>query len=199
MKYSGSFLLFLLGLLMVTSCGGGRKIASETRPLGFIPFISENLSPDAAILNQQLQRTLVTSGSFDLILLSQTPGIADLKTLRQFKDTTISFILTGRFLKEEQQTTGGKHIPLVAYLPRNQVKVKAEILLYSREKNGWQTIREVEGVAAKKGPAQFTALDKTDPDLQISAPEYARLQQEAYNKLFYNIIKILEKEMGVPK
>ncbi|RMD93080.1 MAG: hypothetical protein D6813_04735, partial [Calditrichaeota bacterium] len=142
MKY-GSLILIIGIFLMVTSCGGGRKIATETRPLGFIPFISENLSPDPEVLNQQLQRTLVTSGSFNVIPLSQTPKLADLATLQQMEDTSLTFILTGRFLKEEQQTTAGKHIPLVAYLPRNEVRVKAEILLFSREKNGWQTIREV--------------------------------------------------------
>jgi len=69
-------------------CGGSRKIASEVQPLGFIPFLSENLSPDPAYLNQQLQRTLITSGSFNVIPLSTQPMVADLNTLHQLGDSS---------------------------------------------------------------------------------------------------------------
>ena len=190
--------LFIL-IATFLHCGGSRKIATEVQPLGFVPFLSENLSPDPAYLNQQLQRTLITSGSFNVIPLSSQPMVADLNTLHQLGDSSVQFILTGRFLTETQQTTAGKHIPAVAYLPKNEVTVKAEILLYNRKERKWQTIREVKGVAAKKGGVQFTGLDKNHPDLQISAPEYARLQQQAYQHLFFNIIKILEKEMEIKK
>ncbi len=194
----------LIGLLMVVTslwihCGGGRKLATETRPLGFYPFLSENLSPEPELLNEQLQRALITSGSFTLVPLASRPTLADIPMLQQITDTSLTYILTGRFLREEQVTTGGKHIPMVAYLPRTEVKVKAEILLYNREKGGWQLIREVEGIASKKGSMQVAGMDRDAPDLQLSAPEYARLQQQAYQNLFFNIIEILEKAMEIPK
>ncbi len=189
----GFFLLFII------NCGGGRKIASEARPLGFIPFPSENLSPDPAYLNEQLIKALTTSGSFRVILLQNTPSLADLNTLQHVSDSSITFILTGRFLQESEETSAGKHVPLLLYLPKQEVKVRAEILLYNKEKKGWQTIQEVEGTATKKGGIQVGGMDKEHPDLQIAAPEYVRLQQTAYHHLFYNIVNILEKEMEIKK
>ena len=191
--------LFMFFLSLWIQCGGSRKLATEAHPLGFFPFLSENLSPEAKTLNAQLERALITSGSFTLIPLAQHPTLADLPTLQQIADTSINYILTGRFLTEKQITTGGKHIPLVAYFPRTEVIVKAEILLFNREKGGWQLIREVEGKASKKGNLQVAGMDENAPDLQLSAPEYARLQQQAYQNLFFNIIEILEKSMEISK
>ncbi len=199
MKQSPGMLLVFGLFILLLHCGGGRKLATQPQPIGFYPFLSENLSPEPTLLNEQLQRALVISGSFTVVPMASHPALASLSTLQQISDTSLTYILTGRFLKEEQVVSGGKHIPLVAYLPRTEIKVKAEILLYNREKKGWQLIREVEGIASKKGQIQVAGMDATAPDLQLSAPDYARLQQQAYQNLFFNIIQILEKAMEIPK
>ncbi|NIW78045.1 MAG: hypothetical protein GWN16_00665 [Calditrichae bacterium] len=70
-------LLIILGSLF--NCGGGSPPLTENpKPIGLVPFSTDNLSGDGRQLNQALIHSLNKSGSFRVILLQNQGQLVDL-------------------------------------------------------------------------------------------------------------------------
>ncbi len=185
-------------LLWIWGCGGSRPLAESRTPLGFVPFVAGKLIPAAPDLNRELIQALVSSGSFDVVVLDQKARLLDASQLSQLStNQTVKFIITGKFLEEVELVGKGKNIPMVAYLPRKQIKVNLEFRLFDVEKKGWKAIRQVSAIAGMQAGVQVTAFDPSDPALAITAKERVMLREQAYARLFQKFVRLLEKEMEI--
>ncbi len=202
MRGVASIRLVWLGLWLIPlyHCGGSRPLAENRLPLAFVPFATTRLTPDAEALNRDLMQALISSGSFDVLLVESPAGRRDARHLRNLPiEEEVKYILTGTFVQETEQVGKGKNIPMVAYLPRKEVKVNLEVRVFDREKMGWKTIRRLSAVEGIASGVQVTAFDPSDPDLALTAKERARLRQQAYARLFHQLVRLLEKELDIKR
>ncbi|NOX38041.1 MAG: hypothetical protein GXO78_10935 [Calditrichaeota bacterium] len=187
-------------LFWIWGCGGSRPLAENRTPLGLVPFVAGKTVPAVPDLNRELVQALVSSGSFDVVVLDQRARLLDATQLSQLStNQTVKFILTGKFLEEVELVGKGKNIPLVAYLPRKQIKVNLEFRLFDVEKKGWKAIRQVSAVAGMQAGVQVTAFDPSDPALAITAKERVVLREQAYARLFQKFVRLLEEEMEIKR
>jgi len=191
--------LFILSLAVMAGCGGGRKLAKSPKTLAFVPFAAGNITAGAQELNEKLINGLEHSGSFRLQFLQKKPALLSLSDLEARTDTSSAFVLTGKFLREIERVRPGKRIPGLAYLPKIEIEVSAEVRLYNSQEGRWVYLDNITAVADRRGDAQVLEYDAEDPSLAINARERQVLRETAYSKLFEKIVKVLEKAMEIEK
>ncbi len=174
-------------------------MASNPKTLTVVPFDVSNISPGAAELNNRLIHALEHSGSFRIRTLLTQPRTLSLTELDSLTTGDSPFILTGRFLREVERASAGKHIPGVAYLPRVEIEVAAEVRLYKSDEKKWVYLDNLKAVAARRAAPQAMEFDAADPSLALDAPDREILRDIAYEKLFGKMVKVLEKAMEIKK
>lgn len=188
------FLLFLV----LWSCGSSRKLTENPEYLGIIPFSNSNLNTKAEELNTHLFTALKNSGSFYLNVLDSSANFYSLSEIKSYSDTSLGWILTGKFDYESIAQDKGK-IPVLIYKPNITFTVKLTYRLYNREKNGWVDIGELVAKKKKGGRYQLLEFDQTDPSLMLSAIERQKLRTETYAEISEMLIKKIESKMNIKK
>ncbi len=190
-----------LGIIMIIvllGCGSSAvKIAKEPQPLGVVPFTSDNVAGNLSELNQRLFVALEGSGRFRIIPLDTVPGLWNEQQMSGVKDSTLKWILTGKFELENQKTGRGTYFPFIVFKPYVAIQVKAQYRLFNREKNNWAEIRMVEATAKRVNDLQFFEVDPNDPDLQMDAKDREILRQKAYQEVFRKMAQSVSSKMKI--
>ena len=191
--------MLMVALLLHTGCGGSKPLAEKVTPIGLVPLVSENLAPEAQVINRELVKALHSSGSFQVHWLQHNPEFWDLSRFQSYPDTSLRWVLTGRIRYEREEVASGRLLPLLVYHPGSRIRVQLEYRLYDRAKKGWKTIETLSQSVEQKGDLQILGFDPNDPSLAISATERARLRRQAYGRLFAQLIQHLEKQMEIKR
>jgi len=186
-------------LLLLFSCGGSLKeVKGQPRSLSVVPFSGDNLAGSLPDINKRLLHALNGSGSFRVFPMRGRPVLLNLTDMPP-ADSSGRYLLTGQFLSENLTEDRGKHIPFVAYLPKVKYSVAAEVRLYDSRKRNWVFVQTVKGESYRKGDVQLLDYDASDPSLAVSGKNRQLLRNEAYDRLFYNMVKLLKKAMETQK
>ncbi len=188
-----------VSLLLLFSCGGSLKeVKGRPHSITLVPFAADNLAGNLQDLNRKLLHALNASGRFRVQTLGEAPALLNLTDMPS-ADSSGRYLLTGQFLSENLTENPGKHIPFVAYLPKVVFSVVAEMRLYDAQNKNWLFIQRVKGESSRKGDVQLLDYDTSDPSLAVSGKDRLLLRNEAYDRLFYNMVKLLEKAMEIKK
>jgi hypothetical protein len=130
--------------------------------------------------------------------LDSSANFYSLSEIKSYSDTSLLWILTGKFDYELIEMDKGK-IPVLIYKPNTTFSVKLTYRLYNREKNGWVDIGELVAKKKKGGRYQLLEFDRSDPSLMLSAIERQKMRNEAYAELSEMLIKKIETKMNIKK
>jgi hypothetical protein len=190
------FKIFLLCTLFIWGCGSSRKLTDNPQPLGIIPFLNSKLTPEAEELNENLFEFLRNSGSFYLNILDTTENYYTLNQLQSLSDSSLKWILTGKFEFESSGQEKGK-IPFLLFKPNATFTVQLTYRLYNREKKGWEDIDRLTVRKTKGGSYQLLEYDEMDPSLALNATERQNLRISAYQELSELLVKRIESKMNI--
>ena len=192
------FKILLLFIIFLLGCGSSRKLTDNPQPLGIIPFSNSKLTAEAEVLNNNLFELLRNSGSFYLNILDSTAKYYTLKQLQSISDSSLKWILTGKFEIESIGQEKGK-IPFLILKPSASITVQLTYRLYNGEKKGWEAIDRLTVKKAKGGSYQLFEYDEMDPSLALNATERQNLRISAYQELTELLIKRIESKMDIKK
>lgn len=187
---------WLMLLLLVLGCGGGRKLAKNPQPIGFVPFVCADVSGAPEDANRQFVRAIQSSGTLILYPLDSIPGFWNLAQMRTVKDSAAQWVVTGRVDYENQAPEKGSKIPFLLHKPGSAISLKMTYRLFNREKDGWADIGEIVVKKKKPGDYQWLEYNPADPSLSLNARERQLLRdavyQEAADKMVKQIAKIMK-------
>ncbi|OPX33808.1 hypothetical protein B1H10_05020 [candidate division KSB1 bacterium 4484_188] len=187
----------LVLLLLILGCGGGRKLAKNPQPIGFVPFTSANVAGAPEDINSQLVRAIQSSGILILHPVDSIPGFWNLAQMQVVKDSAAQWVVTGRVDYENQAPEKGSKIPFLLNKPGSAISVKITYRLYNREKGGWADIGEIVVKKKKPGDYQLLEYNPADPSLSLNARERQLLRDAVYQEAANKLLKQIAKKMKI--
>ncbi|MFZ0391212.1 MAG: hypothetical protein WAN36_12215 [Calditrichia bacterium] len=181
----------ILLLLLLSGCGGSRKLIENATPLGWVPFSSSDLAPPAEDWDRTMLRELENSGGFLMVPVDTLPAFPDLARLQNLADSSFAWIVTGRLISENTLVKPGWRIPFLFYSPVTIHRLKLEFRLFNTAKNNWEAVEELTVEEGEKGDWQLLDYDPADPSLQPDAVELALLRQKVYEKAALKLTDLL--------